>query len=240
MATRQPIVCMKLFMTELTSIFAKTACLKTVKRILKKAGFCWKRMRNSLKCKRDEVLFRFFQQEVAYLQQQAERGEIDLCFFDETGINLNPNVPYAWQPIGTTALLPAQRGNGTTILGILNPLKNVFTGNLYYGAANSACVIQTLDAFATSIDKKTILILDNATIHTAKSVREKIGQWRDKGLYLQFIPAYCPELNRIETLWKIMKHYWIRPQYYSSLEKLTQEVINILKSYGSQYSISFD
>jgi transposase len=239
MAGRQPILCMKVFMTDLTGTFSKTARLKTIKRILKKAGFRWKRMRNSLKGKRDEVLFRFFQHEIRCLQQQAERGEIDLCYFDETGFNLNPNVPYAWQSIGTTALLPAERGNGITVLGILNPLKNTFTGNLYSGAANSACVIQTLDVFARSIDKKTVLILDNATIHTARLVKERIGQWKQEGLYLQFIPAYCPELNRIETLWKMVKHYWIRPEYYSSLEKLTQEVINVLKAYGSQYSISF-
>jgi transposase len=132
------------------------------------------------------------------------------------------------------ALLPAERGNGITILGILNPLKNTFTGNLYYGAANSACVIQTLVVFASSIEKKTVIILDNATIHTAESIKEKIGQGRENGLYLQFTPAYCPELNRIETLGRIMKHYWIRPEYYSSWEKLTQEVINIGKDYGSQ------
>lgn len=65
MAKRQPILCMKVFMTALKSIFPKTAGLQTVKRILKQAGLCWKRMRNSLNDKHDEVVFRFFQQEVS-------------------------------------------------------------------------------------------------------------------------------------------------------------------------------
>lgn len=205
---------------------------------MKKAGFRWKRMRNSLKSKRDEILFEFFKQEIDYLQQQAINGEIELCYYDETGLNLKPNVPYAWQMKGKTALLPAERG-GITILGVLNPLKNNFHGNLYYGAANSECVIQTIDTFSKSITKKTILILDNATIHTSKQIKQYIELWRKKGLYLQFIPAYCPELNRIEVLWKILKHHWIKPQYYSSIKVLTEEVVSILQNYGSKYSISF-
>ncbi|WP_431733819.1 transposase [Chondrinema litorale] len=32
-------------------------------------------------------------------------------------------------------------------------------------------------------------------------VKEKLSEWREKGLYLQFIPAYSPELNKIEILW---------------------------------------
>jgi len=38
-------------------------------------------MRNSLKQKRDGELFRFFKQEIVYLTDLANRGEIDLCYF---------------------------------------------------------------------------------------------------------------------------------------------------------------
>ena len=54
-------------------------------------------MRKSLKKDRNEDLFRFFQKELELLKKQAIEKEIDLCYFDATGLNLNPNVPYAWQ-----------------------------------------------------------------------------------------------------------------------------------------------
>ncbi|WP_431733784.1 transposase [Chondrinema litorale] len=38
-------------------------------------------------------------------------------------------------------------------------------------------------------------------MHKAKIIKEKLVEWRQKGLYLQFIPAYSPELNKIEILW---------------------------------------
>ena len=173
------------------------------------------------------------------LQQEAQEGKIDLCFFDETGLNLNPTVPYAWQEKGTTALLPAQRTRGITLLGILNPVNNELTINRYEGAANAKCVIQTLDEFSLNLSKKTILILDNASIHKAGIVKQQEMKWRQRGLFLQFIPAYSPELNLIEILWKRLKHSWLKPQYYASFEYLIQQTDRILRSYGQQYAISF-
>lgn len=196
-------------------------------------------MRKSLKQKRDETLFRFFEKEVEILKKQAFEGTIDLFYFDGTGFNLNPNVPYCWTQKGQTIELPALRSRGYTVLGLLDITKNQFQGNLYEGAANSECVIQTLDELANKIDKKTIIILDNASIHKSKVVQEKSKEWRKKGMFLQFIPAYSPELNLIEILWKMMKHFWLKPENYSSMIVLKNAIIQILQEYGKSYHISF-
>lgn len=196
-------------------------------------------MRKSLKGKRDETLFRFFQEELEVLKEQALRGDIDLFYFDGTGFNLNPNVPYCWTEKGKTSLLPAVRSRGYTVLGLLNINKNKFQGNLYEGAANSECVIQTLDELSNNIERTSIIILDNASIHKAKIVQEKMKEWRKKGMLLQFIPAYSPELNLIEILWKMMKHYWLESKHYSSMDALKKAIIHILQEYGKSYTISF-
>lgn len=196
-------------------------------------------MRKSLKDERDETLFRFFEKELEILKNQASREEIDLFYFDGTGFNLNPNVPYCWTEKGQTTVLPALRSRGYTVLGLLNIHKNQFQGNLYEGAANSKCVIQTLDELSKTIERKTIIILDNASIHKSKIVQEKGKEWRKKGMFLQFIPAYSPELNLIEILWKMMKHFWLEPKHYSSMEVLKKAIIQILQEYGKSYHISF-
>jgi len=181
-----------------------------------------------------------FKEELSILQHQAKKGEIDLCYFDATGLNLNPNVPYGWQKIGTTQKLPAQRTRGITILGLINYAKNEFEGNIYEGAANSDCVIQVLDEYSLSLKQKTIVVLDNASIHRSNKVMACIEKWKKRGLFLQFIPAYSPELNLIEIVWKHLKHYWLKPEHYSSMKHLTNSAINILRSYGKDYTISFD
>ncbi|MEZ4914226.1 MAG: IS630 family transposase [Chitinophagales bacterium] len=189
--------------------------------------------------KRDESLFRFFEKEVQLLKQEAIKEDIDLVYFDGCGFDMNPSVPYCWSKKGETVLLPALRSKGYTVLGLLNIYKNEFYGNIYQGSANAQCVIQTLDDYAHKIQKKTIIILDNASIHKAKIVQEKMKQWRHKGMYLQFIPAYSPELNLIEILWKMIKHFWLQPKHYCSMDSLHESIINILQNYGNHYAISF-
>ena len=132
-----------LFTEEQNDIFGKTSSPKTIKRILKKAGLVWKRMRKSLKQKRDESLFRFFEKEIEILKYQSLRNEIDLYYFDGTGFNLNPNVPYCWTEKNETIELPALRSRGFTVLGLLNINKNHFQGNIYEGAANSKLLLGT-------------------------------------------------------------------------------------------------
>lgn len=54
-----------------------------------------------------------------------------------------------------------------------------------------------------------VLIVDNASIHRSKKMadyRELLKSNFSTNLY--FIPAYSPELNRIEMVWKQMKYYW--------------------------------
>ena len=211
-----------------------------IRRVLRRNGFVWKRLRQSLRRDRDEGLFRFFQQELRSLQNMAREGQIDLYYLDETGLNLNPNVPYGWQLKGTTAELPAQRGTGRTIMGCFSPIKQDLQAVIFEGAANAQCVREVIDQFAQQISRKTILVLDQATIHTAKLIKEQIPKWREKGLWLQFLPAYCPELNLIEILWKHLKHFWLEIADFKSIESLTSAAQNILQAYGKHYSISFD
>lgn len=187
----------KVFTQEIIEEYNKVCSSYTIKRIFKSADLLWKRMRNSLKFQRDEVLFDFFKEELQLLRNQSNKGEIDLYFFDEAGFNLKPNVPYAWQKKGETILLPAIRGNDKnsfTVLGLLNIDRQEFEGNLLYSSsANTEYVIHFLDRFSLKVKekgRKTVLILDNATIHTANLVKQRAKVWRERGLFLQYIPAY--------------------------------------------------
>jgi transposase len=212
----------------------------TITNILKRHNYRWKRYRKSLKSKQDPILFEFFKNELAILRKQASRGLIDLLYFDGSGFNLNPNVPYGWLPKGQKVYFPAERHLGWTVLGAINIENSSFEGNIYEGSCNAETVIQVIDEIAKNITKKTILVLDNASIHKANIVKKQEIIWRSKGLYLQFIPAYCPELNLIEIVWKHMKYYWLEPDAYTSKEILYAKIIEILQSYGkNEYSISF-
>lgn len=219
-------------------VFGKQVSIWTIKRILKAAGYRWKRMRRSLKQKRDEALFQFFQQEVKELHELEIQGELDVYYFDEAGVNLTPVIPYAWQQKNHRYELPSVRSQNLTILGFMNK-ESQCQSFLFEGAADSEIVIACMDDFAKQITKKTVVILDRASIHTSKRMQQRAKQWQKQGLYLQFLPAYCPELNCIEMLWKHVKYYWLDLSAYQNMTTLKEMLTEVLENIGSKYHINF-
>ncbi len=67
-----------------------TLTVSTLKRLCKRAGLSWKRIRKSLKSKRDAISFERSQKQLESLIEQAKGGQIDLFYFDESGFTLEP------------------------------------------------------------------------------------------------------------------------------------------------------
>jgi len=94
----------------------------TIKRIFKAAKLTWKRIRKSLKNQRDNEEFNAALGSIQELRRQHEDGEIELWyFFDETGFDLQPTVPYAWQPNGEIIEVPSERSKRLNVLCFLTP-----------------------------------------------------------------------------------------------------------------------
>lgn len=219
--------------------FKKQLSSWTIKRLLKQAGYRWKRMRKSLKQKRDEQAFLFFKEELRLLHEEEAKGALEVIYFDETGLSLTPVVPYGWQKKNEVYELPSVRSQNLTVLGFMNSKSQCYSF-LVEGAANSQIVAACIDEYAKEIKKKTVLILDQASIHQNRLVQQRKKEWQRKGLFLQFLPPYCPELNKIEILWKHLKYYWIDLQAYQSFDDLEKNLIEVLLNIGKKYRITFD
>jgi transposase len=86
---------------------------------------------------------------------------------------------------------------------------------------------------------ETVLVIDNASIHTSNAFLEKQAEWKAKGLTIFFLPTYSPELNIIEILWRFIKYSWLEIDAYDSWISLVNAVENILIKFGSKYIINF-
>ncbi len=204
---------------------------------MKRASYSYRRVSKSLKATRDQLLFDLFAQEIKHLQELSV--ELDLWFYDETSFHLNPTAPYAWQAKGSDLTLPAQRGNLLTVAGFFKK-DNSFEGYYHQGSMDQDLFIAYIEDFIErKVDRKTVLVMDRASFHTSAKVREKIKQWQRQNLYIQLLPAYCPELNLIEHLWRMIKHQWLPLTAYESAQTLTQKVLEILQNVGSKYRITF-
>ena len=69
-----------------------------------------------------------------------------------------------------------------------------------------------------------VVVLDNAGIHTSKVVKAARPGLARLGIYLYYLPAYSPELNRIEPVFKQVKHHDIPARSYTSKADLRAAV----------------
>ncbi len=107
---------------------------------------------------------------------------------------------------------------------------------------DSDSVIACFDNFIEQLNgKQAVIILDNAPTHTSNKFKDKIDEWKEKGIHIYFIPPYSPNLNTIETLWKFMKYIWFEIETFSSFESLWNYIEKVLKEYGKneKYVINF-
>ena len=107
------------------------------------------------------------------------------------------------------------------------------------GPVDSEVVIACLEDFCASVRKKTVGVLDNASMHTSEQFQAQIAQWAQQGVTRKFVPKSSPELNLIERLWKHIKYYWLPFSADLGVEYLKEAVTNSLMNVGKEYCISF-
>jgi len=216
----------------------KTISEWTLKRMAKSAELRWKRMRKSVKGKRNQTEFERVKAEITTLHEQEAAGELDVYYFDESGFNLIPEVPYAWQTVGETIEIPSSRSKRINVLGFCNKEQD-FHATTVQGYVDSEIVIACFDQFCDTINKNTVVIVDNASMHTSGKFKGKLGEWAENGLTVKYLPTYSPELNLIEIVWRFIKYSWLPLSAYLSFKNLKNELQKVLDSIGSKYRITF-
>lgn len=212
----------------------------TLKMILKAQDYVWKRMRRSLRSLRDEDEFRAAQAELAQLRAESllPRSEFDLWYFDEAGFTLQPSIPYAWQLVGQRLELASTHGPRQNVLGFFN-LHHKFHSFAFEGAIDTHVVTHCFDLFSQRRRRPALVLIDNAPIHTSDEFEEEIERWQKEDLYVKYLPAYCPELNLIEILWRKIKYEWLPLDAYQSFKTMTESLFEVIRGVGSKYRITF-
>src|SRR5215471_2381451 len=164
----------------------KRLSISSLKRLAKKARLRWKRVRKSLKRLRDPDAFAQCQRDLEALQKQEDTGKIDLYYYDESGFTLDPYIPYAWQEPGTVIEIPATKGARINIVDFMNR-KNDLHPYMFEQSINTSVIVACLNDFCQKIKKKTMVVMDNSSIHTSEEFEDYIAQWKKKGLHIKYL-----------------------------------------------------
>ena len=77
-----------------------------------------------------------------------------------------------------------------------------------------------------------VVVLDNASLHVSKVVKAQRKELARRGIFLYYLPPYSPELNRIEPVFKQVKHHEIPRRSHTSKAELRASVEGGFDSYG--------
>lgn len=71
--------------------------------------------------------------------------------------------------------------------------------------------------------RKVFLILDNARWHHARLVKDWVEE--NKSLVeLNFLPPYSPDLNAVESVWRVTKRRGTHNRYFETLQRLFEKL----------------
>lgn len=216
----------------------KKVSKKTITRIIKSLRMSWHRMRKVCVGKPSPEEYERKKLELEELKRADQQREIDLYYLDESGFSLLTNVPYAWQNIGEYRGIKSSKSKRINVLGIMNRWGNL-ESYISLQSINSDVVVNCLETFFAKVERKTVIVMDQASIHTGNGIQDYLEEWKDRGIEIFILPSYSPELNLIEMLWRFIKYQWLEIEAYLSWENLVFSVEKILKEYGKKYVINF-
>ncbi len=172
------------------------------------------------------------------MERLSESGEVDLYYGDEAGVALEPNVPYGWQFDDEEVSMPSEKGSGINCFGLFTRSNKNWTA-VSEKTIDAAFVVEQMERLSFSLEKLTVVVLDNARIHTGKKMGERIGAWQRRGLFVFYLPTYSPHLNIAETVWRKLKYEWLSAEDYESKEHLQYAVKQALSAFGKSLKIKF-
>ena len=150
---------------------------------------------------------------------------------------------FASVPIAQAALRSPSRHKPTRAAGTGATSGAATANKAHLGRAGRLGAREFIEAVETcllpALRRPSILILDNGPCHRSRLVKASRAKWRARGLRLFFLPPYCLHLNRIETLWRLVKHHWLPTDAYANFATLRDTVTDHLNTVGLNYRVTF-
>jgi transposase len=133
----------------------KIFSMSSLKRIVRNLNMRWKRVRKTVRRKRDPEEF---EKALKKIEEEQKAGTCDLYFSDQSGFSSGSFVPYAYQPVGETFRIPSSDGGRLNVIGFYSK-DNRFESFCFKGTVHSGVLSRCFDEFSKTLIKKLLYLL---------------------------------------------------------------------------------
>jgi transposase len=167
----------------------------------------------------------YVQQELEPRLAEAQAGQRAVFFVDAAHFVLAPFLGFLWSLARVFIQAPAGRQR-FNVLGALNAMTHelIIVTNDTYITAESVCELLRKLA-ALNLGVPMTIFLDNARYQKCALVKAVAASLQ---IELCFLPAYSPNLNLIERLWKFVKKQCLYSKYYADFTTFKAAITDCL------------
>ncbi len=164
----------------------------------------------------------------------ARRQGALLLFGDEASFAQWGSLGYTWAPRGEQPPVPTcGKRKGYKVFGLID----YFSGRLFAQGHTERFTAATYCAFLATVlaatDRPLVLVQDGARYHTAKETLTFFAAHAAR-LTAHQLPAYSPDYNPIEHLWRNIKRRNTHNRYFPTFASLTAAVDTALAHFQAQ------
>lgn len=192
--------------------------------LLNRIGFTYKKTAE-VPCETDHVKQEQFMETFGKIIFETTHNQNVVYFADAVHPTHNTRSTHAWIEKGTQREQPTVSGRDRiNINAVLNAKNPVDVISLECDTVNALTTRQLYEKIlkANPNAKKIYIISDNARYYRSKELNE----WLQKTIIEPiFLPAYSPNLNIIERLWKFLRKKVINTNFYRKKEDFRKAIL---------------
>jgi transposase len=156
--------------------------------------------------------------------RQARQRKALLLFGDEVSFAQWGSLSYTWAPKGEQPeVRTSGKRKGYKVFGLIDYFSGQFFYKAHEGRFNSASYAAFLLDVLAHTRRHVIVIQDGARYHTSAAMQQFFDAHADR-LTIEQLPAYSPDFNPIEHLWKKVKKEATHLKYFPEFTHLQAEV----------------
>lgn len=200
---------------------SRTSCLRYLHRLT----FVRKRPKKQF-VKADAERRATFVHTYADLLAEAPRSGATILFVDEAHFRADAEVAWLWTPKGEPALVPStspRRSEKASYYSAVCLETGMVTVRPLEGTSNAVTSVAFLQQVRAAHPEPLIVIWDNGPAHRGEAIRTYLAT-PDLHLQLVALPAYSPDYNADEAIWKWARAEVTANTCWGTAERLRAEL----------------
>ena len=192
--------------------------------LLRTLGYSFQKAQHGSEHLDPEARQHWLNQQWPQILADAQRLGAAILFGDEAYCAQWGSLSYTWAKPGQT---PTVKTSGKRKAYKIFGLIEFFSGRFFHQSRDGKFTAEAYQAFLLSVLAQTsqpvFLIQDRARYHTSKALQLFFAQQQAR-LTVYNLPAYSPDYNPIEYLWRNLKKRATHNQYFAEFEALVTSV----------------